>query len=425
MSVWLDTTQRTVPQHASTATLSVTTTDATSGGLYIQGAKYQAADLLNIQNSAGTTLLKVSAKGNVCIGLTSCVSALGVNGNIYATGTILGGQASPDYAENITTSDVSIGAADVVVMDPAQPDHVIKASQPYAAGLLGVISTHPGFLTNASSENEAGATDQRPLALSGRVPVKVSTENGAIEPGDYLTSSDIPGVAMKATSAGAVIGKAMGSFDGSSADTTDCQAPDGSNYRCGKVLLFIDNTYYMSGADADMQGSSLSLTGDANISGNLNVGGLTTLANLTVTGNAAIEGDLTVSGAISTTRLTVNGHIITAGNAPVVAAGQGAGTADVGSGITAPAVAVTGNDTSGTITITTGTNTSAATLVTLNFNKAFGSVPRIVLTPANHASAALGAYYDAGTTTTNGFSILTDQAPQANTTYSFTYFVVQ
>lgn len=121
----------------------------------------------------------------------------------------------------------------------------------------------------------------------------------------------------------------------------------------------------------------------------------------------------------------MNGHIITAGDAPVVAVEQGAGIADAANGITAPVVTITGNDTSGTITITTGANTSAAALVMLHFNKTFGSVPRVVLTPANHVSAAIGAYYDASTTTTDGFSILTDQTPQPNTTYSFTYFVVQ
>ncbi len=52
-----------------------------------------------------------------------------------------------------------------------------------------------------------------PVALSGRVPVIVSTENGPIKPGDYLTTSTIPGVAMKATKGGSIIGTAMAVFD--------------------------------------------------------------------------------------------------------------------------------------------------------------------------------------------------------------------
>jgi hypothetical protein len=45
------------------------------------------------------------------------------------------------------------------------------------------------------------------------VLVKVSTENGKIKPGDYLTSSYQPGIAMKATKPGRVIGIALESFD--------------------------------------------------------------------------------------------------------------------------------------------------------------------------------------------------------------------
>lgn len=49
------------------------------------------------------------------------------------------------------------------------------------------------------------------VALSGRVPVKVDTSLGAIEPGDALAASPTPGVAMKATSAGPTIGTALAS----------------------------------------------------------------------------------------------------------------------------------------------------------------------------------------------------------------------
>ena len=35
------------------------------------------------------------------------------------------------------------------------------------------------------------------LTLSGRVPVKVTCENGPIQPGDLLTTSSTPGYAMK------------------------------------------------------------------------------------------------------------------------------------------------------------------------------------------------------------------------------------
>ena len=47
------------------------------------------------------------------------------------------------------------------------------------------------------------------MAAVGRVPVKVSLENGPIRVGDPLTSSSKPGVAMRATKAGKIVGYAL------------------------------------------------------------------------------------------------------------------------------------------------------------------------------------------------------------------------
>jgi hypothetical protein len=55
------------------------------------------------------------------------------------------------------------------------------------------------------------------MAMVGRVPTKVSAENGSIKVGDLLVSSSTMGYAMKGTDRtqmlGAVIGKALGSLD--------------------------------------------------------------------------------------------------------------------------------------------------------------------------------------------------------------------
>jgi hypothetical protein len=53
----------------------------------------------------------------------------------------------------------------------------------------------------------------RNVALTGRVYVQADAFNGAIEPGDLLTTSSTPGHAMKvsdpAKAQGAILGKAM------------------------------------------------------------------------------------------------------------------------------------------------------------------------------------------------------------------------
>jgi len=85
---------------------------------------------------------------------------------------------------------------------------VEKTTKPYDPLMIGVVSQNPAMILGEGGENKV------PVALVGRVPVKVTTKNGEIRVGDYLTSSDIPGVAMKATKPGRVIGIALESFSG-------------------------------------------------------------------------------------------------------------------------------------------------------------------------------------------------------------------
>lgn len=70
--------------------------------------------------------------------------------------------------------------------------------------------------------------DLVPLALVGRVPCKVTNINGPIRRGDLLTTSPIPGYAMRATKAGPVIGKALEEF----------------NAKRGKILVFANTGWY-------------------------------------------------------------------------------------------------------------------------------------------------------------------------------------
>lgn len=114
-----------------------------------------------------------------------------------------------DLAESYYTKDQTVVAGTVVTMDSSIYAGVKPTSKAYDTDVLGIVSTVPG-MTLGKGE---GPGREVPIALSGRVPVFVSTENGDIQPGDYLTSSSTPGVAMKATKAGPVIGQALESYD--------------------------------------------------------------------------------------------------------------------------------------------------------------------------------------------------------------------
>jgi hypothetical protein len=80
--------------------------------------------------------------------------------------------------------------------------------------VAGVVSGANGLSAGAVLGNLPGHEDAPAIALSGRVWVSCEATQHTIEPGDLLTTSDVPGHAMKALnvhrSQGAILGKAMG-----------------------------------------------------------------------------------------------------------------------------------------------------------------------------------------------------------------------
>ena len=73
----------------------------------------------------------------------------------------------------------------------------------------GANGLNPGIALHQDGFNDGGQN----VALSGRVYALADAANGAIKPGDLLTTSDTPGHAMKVTdharAQGAILGKAM------------------------------------------------------------------------------------------------------------------------------------------------------------------------------------------------------------------------
>lgn len=137
-----------------------------------------------------------------------------------------------DLAEVYYSADSTVEEGDVVALDGTGVSQVSKANKKYQKNVLGIISTKPGLVMG-----EADGTGKAVIVgLSGRVPVKVTDKNGAVKAGDFLTASDIPGVAMRATGAGQVIGQAL----------TD-------DMGTGKVMVFIKNTYHDGNNDTDTE----------------------------------------------------------------------------------------------------------------------------------------------------------------------------
>jgi hypothetical protein len=138
-----------------------------------------------------------------------------------------------DVAEYFPTNDATLEAGDIVTVAEGGEGLIRKSSEKYDESLLGIITTTPGVLLGI--DIQGGTAGKQPVALIGRVPVKVSLQNGAIKRGDYITSSAIPGVGMLATAHGRSVAIALSSFDASDADANGM----------GEVLAYVNPQMYL------------------------------------------------------------------------------------------------------------------------------------------------------------------------------------
>ena len=129
------------------------------------------------------------------------------------------GTCGADYAEavDVTADRTKYEPGDVLVIDPKAPGKFLKSNQAYSALVAGIYSTKPGFVGRLTPADAKTNASEVPMAMVGRVPTKVSAENGPIQVGDLLVASSTMGYAMKGTDRdkmlGAVVGKALGSLD--------------------------------------------------------------------------------------------------------------------------------------------------------------------------------------------------------------------
>jgi hypothetical protein len=106
----------------------------------------------------------------------------------------------------------------IVCIDAEHPGRLVECTRAYDRTVAGVMSGAGGVKPGMLMGQQGTAADgKHPVALSGRVYCEADASNGAIHPGDLLTTSSTPGHAMKVTdydkAHGAIIGKAMSSLD--------------------------------------------------------------------------------------------------------------------------------------------------------------------------------------------------------------------
>ncbi|MEK7632960.1 MAG: hypothetical protein AAB473_04180 [Patescibacteria group bacterium] len=242
---------------AATTAATATTTVVDSGTLSLRGSAWAGGSAqiigmslktavsavndyrLSVANSIGTEVASVNQSGDLAIAGRLYPSDRGASqkskyiyydgssgsgGDFMRTNSAGWATGSYDFAEMFPSPDVLM-PGEIVVFGDASQQVKRSTGKAYSQTIAGIVSTRPGFL---AGENRSG---NYPIALAGRVPTLVSTENGAINIGDPLTTSTHPGYAMKATEAGPILGYAAESFSGS----------------MGSVVVYVNVSYY-SGA---------------------------------------------------------------------------------------------------------------------------------------------------------------------------------
>lgn len=121
-----------------------------------------------------------------------------------------------DVAEPFQMKEEELEKGSVVVIDDEHPGRLKRSRNAYDTRVAGIVSGANGVNPGIALHQEGAMEGGQNVALSGRVYVQADASGGAIKPGDLLTTSDLPGHAMKVTnharSQGAVIGKAMSSL---------------------------------------------------------------------------------------------------------------------------------------------------------------------------------------------------------------------
>jgi hypothetical protein len=180
-----------------------------------------AGEFIRFLNSAGTKL------GRIRVGTTNSV--------VFST------SATNDFAEYVNGDE------------PTEPtDLVAYHGDKFGKARDGEIiaGTHSNYATFVGNENIADQQYAFPLALVGVVDVKVSSQNGNINAGDPISTSQIAGVGAKAIKAGRIVGRAIENYSNSNPNNI------------GSVKILIQPNWY----DPDI---SLTETGQVNVSYNI------------------------------------------------------------------------------------------------------------------------------------------------------------
>ena len=178
-------------------------THAANGGTAaaVHAINYGGGDILIGQGIGGVRVARIDGAGKAYF-----------DGGVQDSGA--------DYADSMRADHAGrLRPGDVLVIDPQRPNTVGLSRASNSTLVAGVYSTKPAVLGVGAHQLGSSLEGTVPVALVGVVPTRVSTANGPIKVGDLLTTSAIPGYAMRAVPVmvhgvaiyptGMILGKAM------------------------------------------------------------------------------------------------------------------------------------------------------------------------------------------------------------------------
>lgn len=127
---------------------------------------------------------------------------------LLSCGVVAVAQTNPSLSGVAQNTEVADGASLVGDILTVSADGLKRSTKAYDDQMYGVIEETPVI-------SFAPKTDKtRAVVTAGNAKVKVSSSNGNIAVGDFITSSANAGVGQKATESGYVLGKALEKYDG-------------------------------------------------------------------------------------------------------------------------------------------------------------------------------------------------------------------